>query len=259
MLALPLCLLSSCAWSNVANRPVWNAFEATLVPDNGGLFVATLPVTIPLGLGSIVADTIVAHPLQVLDDAYDDAAQLWDPKDMEFEDAYYTEMAFLPVRTVATPLAFTGSFLGRVLFDIRAPTRSMTEAERLAAYQLREAKREQVLRDTFVAWLRKPSASGGAVSITQWHDSFDEPMREALLGNAERRMFVHRGMLRAGLSKLGSYDGEVGLRDPDPVVSYTCAKHWPRAGVQPSDALLATLRQDPVESVRLAVESRFAQ
>ena len=106
---MSLTLLPSCAWSNVDNRPVWNAFESNLVPESGGLFAATLPLTVPLGLASIVVDTIIAHPLQVVDDAYDDAAELWDSEDLKFDEAYYTEMGFLPIRVLVTPIAFAGS------------------------------------------------------------------------------------------------------------------------------------------------------
>ena len=76
--ALVVMAWPSCAWSNEDNRPVWNAFEENLVPNGGGVFVAALPVTVPLGIGAIAVDTIIAHPLQVVGDAYDDAAQLWD-------------------------------------------------------------------------------------------------------------------------------------------------------------------------------------
>ena len=57
LLCAALTLLSSCAWTRRENRPVWNAFEANLVPDATVPFVAALPVTLPLGLGAILVDT----------------------------------------------------------------------------------------------------------------------------------------------------------------------------------------------------------
>ena len=62
-------MLPACAWARRENRPVWNAFEEHLVPQSQGAFLATLPLTVPVGLLSIAADTLVAHPLQVVDDA----------------------------------------------------------------------------------------------------------------------------------------------------------------------------------------------
>ena len=56
-----LALLTSCAWTNRANRPVWNVFESNLVPESSTAFVCTLPLTVPAGLLAIVGDTFVAE------------------------------------------------------------------------------------------------------------------------------------------------------------------------------------------------------
>lgn len=257
--ALSLTLLPSCAWSNPANRPVWNAFESNLVPDGGGLFVATLPVTVPLGLASIVVDTVIAHPFQVVDDAYGDAARVWDPDDLEFDEAYYTEMGFLPIRTLVTPIVFAGSFLGRAVFDIRAPVAPMSDAERIAEQERQEAARVQQQRRSFIAWLQASGKTRGAANLGEWHASFEEPMREVLAGDAARRARLHTGMLRAGHTKIGNYDGELGLRDADPVVRYMSVLYWPRRAAKPSRELLDVLRKDPVETVRMMAESRFGR
>ncbi|MFT6082184.1 MAG: hypothetical protein ACJAQZ_004262 [Planctomycetota bacterium] len=256
---LSLTLLPSCAWSNIANRPVWNAFESNLVPDSGGLFAATLPVTVPLGLVSIVVDTVIAHPLQVVDEAYGDAARIWDPEDLEFDEAYYTEMGFLPIRTLVTPIVFAGSFLGRSLFDIRAPVAPMSEAEHIAEVERQHEARVQQQRKSFIAWLHASGTTGGAVDVVGWHASFEQPMREALAGDGAHRARLHTGMLRAGFTKIGNYDGEAGLRDADPVVRYMSVFYWPRRAAKPSKELLGALRQDPVETVRLMAEHRFGR
>ena len=258
--ALPILLLAvlpSCAWSNKDNRPVWNSFEKNLVPDGTGLFAATLPLTVPLGLASIVVDTFLAHPLQVVDDAYDDAANLWDEDDLEFDTAYYTEMGFLPVRTVFTPVVFAGSFLGRSVFDIRAPVAPMSDAEREAEEQRREKARIERQRKSFIAWLQSTRATGEAPDIGEWHESFEEPMREALAGDASRRVRLHGGMLGASHTRIGNYDGELGLKDADPVVRYTSVINWPRRSGRPSASVLRALLSDSVDSVRLAAERRF--
>lgn len=252
-----LALLSSCAWSNKDNRPVWNAFEEALVPESEGLFLATLPATVPLGLGAIVVDTVIAHPLQVVDDAYDDAADMWEPDDLQFEDAYYTEMAFLPLRTVVTPVVFGASFLGRSIFDIRAPVKRMSKAEREAQQAERMREQEKKQREAFIARLRAPGTGEGAMWLKEWHPSFDEPMRAALAGNSAHRVSLHNGMLRGGMIKIGSYDAAHGLRDADPVVRYTCVKYWPRGRGAPPAKLVEALWNDPVESIRLLAKRRF--
>lgn len=255
--AVALAMLPSCAWSNEDNRPVWNAFENTMVPSGDGLFLATLPLTVPLGLAAIVVDTVIAHPLQVVDDAYDDAASLWDAEDLEFEESYYTELAFLPLRTVVTPVVFAGSFLGRSIFDIRAPAKKMSKAERAARDAERQRKIEAGKRAAFIAWLRSPGSARGAVWVKEWHPSFDEPMRQALAGDAGMRVSLHNGMLRGGATKVGNYDATAGLRDPDPVVRYTCVREWPRNQAKPPAKLMEALWNDPVESIRLLAKSRF--
>ena len=256
---LPLACLPSCAWSNVDNRPVWNAFEQSLVPDGGGWFVATLPVTVPLGLLAIATDTVIAHPLQVLDDAASDAGELWRPEDFEFEQAYYTEMAGLPIRSLVTPVVFVGSFAGRVLFDIRAPKKPLSDAERLAESQRRDERQQVAMRNAFLGWLQSPGDSDGAASVPEWHPSFDEPMLAALHADVARRIILHTSMLRGRMTKIGTYDAELGLRDEDPVVRYVCIKHWPDNHDKPSAELIAALCQDPVASVRLLANKRFAR
>lgn len=125
-----LLLGSGCAWARRDNRPVWNAFEAHLVPESTGTFVATLPLTVPAGLLAIAVDTLVAHPIQVLDDAWDDSVGLW--HDVPFAAHYYTQSALLPVRAAATPVWFAGSFVLRSLFDIRSEAQREPDQRRLA-------------------------------------------------------------------------------------------------------------------------------
>ena len=66
-------------------------------------------------------------------------------------------------------------------------------------------------------------------------------------------------MLRAGHVAIGNYDGELGLRDADPVVRYMSVVYWPRGAEKPSAELIRTLRNDPAESVRLVAEGRFGR
>ncbi|MBL8724257.1 MAG: hypothetical protein JNK49_09430 [Planctomycetes bacterium] len=139
---------SGCAWARRDNRPVWNAFEAHLVPEQNPAFALALPLTVPGGLLAIAADTLVAHPLQVVDDAWGDAADLW--RGIPFAKHYYTQAATLPVRAVATPVWFVGSFVLRSLFDMR--TAGEAEQEELARVQRERTK--------LLEWLAAVEAGG---------------------------------------------------------------------------------------------------
>lgn len=257
--ALAVCVtaLPSCAWSNQDNRPVWNAFERNLVPDDEALFVAALPLTVPLGLASIVVDAVVAHPIQVVDDSVRDAGSLWDEDDMGFDQAFYTEMACMPFRTVLTPLAFAGSFAGRVLFDLPPHREPRPPEEILAEEHARHAQQQEQLRVGFVTWLENPRRNGRPAFPEQWHDSFAAPLQSSLAGDARNRRSLHLGMLGARVTVYGDYRAEDGLRDADPVVRYLCVENWPMRGKRPAEKLVEALCADSVESVRLRAQARF--
>lgn len=244
-------LATSCAWANPDNRPVWNAFEARFVPEHEGWFYAALPVTVPLGVGAVLVDTLVAHPLQVIDDALEDAGELWDPDDFEFDDKYYTEVVLVPFRVIGTPLAFAGSFVGRSLFDV--PER-LTDEERVA----RERRRAERRQERFAAWLAALPEQRRRSFPTipeQWHESFAEPLRAALAGDAGTRRRLHVAMLGSGRARFGDYDATAGLRDPDPIVRHAVLEAFPEEEL--TAELVATLRADPVESIRLLLEERL--
>src|SRR5262245_19530556 len=204
-------LLGGCAFTRRENRPVWNAFEQNLVPEDSGWFVAALPLTVPGGILAIVADTFVAHPIQVADDAWDDAARLWRKGRPDFDERYYSEMAFLPVRTAFTPVAFLGSFLGRSMFVF--DTEADVAAER--------AQQEAAARERFAAWLVAVQQGGvepyhGAVP--ELDDELGQSVRAAReKANALGRMQIYR--LALSSERLRSLiDPRDALRDLDPVV-----------------------------------------
>ena len=261
--AASFALLSACAWSNPDNRPVWNAFELHLVPQEGAEFYVSLPATVPLGVGAILADTLVVHPLQVVDDAARDVAVLWDPDRLDFARAYFTQLAALPVRAASTPVAFCGSWLGRSVFDVSPHEAALTdeeqrEQEAQARREAEEAQRSarEARAVAFLRWL----ASGGARAPTAprvevWDASFDGALDRALAGDAGDRRTLHAGMLRAGVVRVGPYDATLGLSDPDPVVRFEVLSVWPASEPLPEAALQALL-DDPVESVRLRAKLR---
>lgn len=263
MLLVPL---GGCAWSNPDNRPVWNAFESSLVPEDDGLFYATLPVTVPLGVGAILTDTFVAHPIQVVDDSWRDAGELWDEEDLDFEREYYTQLAFLPFRAVFTPVAFAGSWFGRSVFDIPRHNPELSKQEQLALEEQQRREQEEMEREireqqfeAFEQWLRDGSRRRGrAPRLERWDARLGEALRLALAGDAEGRRRLHVGMLRAKMAVFGPYDAREALRDADPVVRFSALQHW-SDDWSVEAGLRTALRDDPVETVRLAARARWSR
>jgi hypothetical protein len=235
-----LLLLAACAWTRRENRPVWSAFEANLVPESPALFTATLPATVVLGTGAILVDTLVAHPLQVVDEAWDDSAGLW--RNLDLEQAYYTEAAFMPFRAVATPIVFVGSFLGRSMFDFRA--REEVDAERAprAASEHRATKR----------WLEDIAAGFDGRLSTAAPEDFDAELRGLLAAALEKGTALGRRRVyeTAASSFADLVDWHAALQDPSAVVRFRVLEVLPR-DVPLTPELQERLRADPDEAVRL--------
>ena len=254
VVALPLLavMLAGCAWTRRENRPVWNAFESHLVPADTGWFVAALPLTVPGGLAAIVADTLVAHPIQVVDDAWDDAASLWRDGRPDFAEHYWSEMAFLPVRVALTPTCFVFSFLGRSMFDFGPESEAPPES--------RPARPIDDGREPMLAWLSDVAAGGSTAYAGRTPDTLDPDLRNALAralrdGHALGRREVYRVLLRWRLPAAVA-DLTAGLRDPDPVVRFSLIEWWPHdRAVSPE--LVQELYGDAVDAVRRAARARW--
>ncbi|HEX5052233.1 MAG TPA: hypothetical protein VFZ65_10705 [Planctomycetota bacterium] len=234
-----LASLSGCAWARRENRPVWTAFEEHLVPESPAGFAIALPLTVPLGLLAIVTDTFVAHPLQVVDDAWRDSADLW--RGFDFEKAYYTGAGTMPLRAVATPVVFVGSFLGRSCFDVRDT--EDVERDRLA--ELAKARADTL------AWLQRIAGGEDARLAGRPPSSFDAELQAALAlaigrGSALGRLRVYE---RAATSFAGAVDWQLALGDPSAVVRYRVLQILP-GGADVPDATWQRLREDPDEAVR---------
>ncbi len=252
LLAL-LCVTGGCAWTERENRPLWNAFEDNLVPGSEAAFWATLPLTVPVGLGAIVLDTLVVHPVQVMDDAWDDAAWLWRDGRPDFAGRYYSELAFLPVRAAVTPITFAGSFLGRSMFAV-SPEQS--SEERAEAARQRETKALDEMR----AWIVALEAG----QVRRFHGRRPHEGVETLAPDFARALASVDALARLELywvaaslpASAGVVDVRQGLRDPDPIVRFEVLE-WlsPRAEVAPQ--LIERLRDDPVEAVRLRARARW--
>lgn len=237
---------AGCAWTRRENRPVWTAFEDNLVPAEGAAFYAALPATVPLGLGAIVADTFVAHPLQVIDDAAVDAADLW--RDIDFERAYYTQAGILPLRAIATPPWFLLSFAGRSLFDV--------DGEPAAEATAGSDRPDREGTERLLAWLHAIAGGGVAAfgSTAPGIAEADQGKVRAALdaaltgGSAMGRLRVFEACNR--LPALGTLVDRVrGLRDPSAVVRYEALLGVPPTADVPADVISA-LRADPDPAVR---------
>jgi len=240
-------LLAGCAFTNRANRPVWNAFEAKLVPESDGAFYAALPLTIPAGLGAILIDTFVAHPIQVVDEAWSDTCNMW--TDLEFEEHYYTESAWLPLRTVATPVVFAGSFLGRSIFDV--PTPEDKKARRATA---KERKRKAAL-----SWLERIAEGDYVTSSRSLEGVLDVEVVSAVkaalaTGGAHGRILVYTAVSRCDDPTI--VDWIAALADPSAVVRYRLIEAVPQE-VEIPEAALQRLLNDPDEAVRERAARRW--
>lgn len=258
---LCLCLLlPGCAFARRENRPVWNAFEQHLVPEDRTGFLLALPLTVPGGLLAILTDTFVAHPIQVADDAWDDAASLWRNGRPDFDDRYYSEMAFLPLRSGLTPVTFLGSFLGRSMFDVESKAdAAAAQAQRAAESEAAAVAEAQRLRVDFAAWLTQLRAG----SIARWPrevPELDDELRAALRDAPQhtdalgRLCLFHLSLHAPAVATVVPW--EQGLRDPDPGVRFLVLRALPANCPVPDD-LRQQLLQDPVESIRLTAQDRW--
>lgn len=242
-----LLLLSACAWTRRENRPVWNAFEATMVPEPGGAYYAMLPVNVVVGLGAILVDTFIAHPLQVVDDAWEDTRELW--RGIDFAAEYYTESALLPVRAVASPVWLVGSFLGRSMFDWP----SVEEAARR-----RDAAQQRQRRDT-MQWLETVARGEAVSNSARLREPFDTELvaavRAALQGgDADARMRLYRAV--AACSQPDLIDWNAALSDPSAVVRFEVVRRVPR-DFELSAAARRQVLDDSDEAVRLRAAQRW--
>lgn len=106
-------LCCSCAVMSERNRRLMNYCSRHLMPESTTAQVLTAPVVLPTCLLAGMLDTVVVHPLHVVDDAwYDTRAALWEPTGRGF----VTECAVLPVRTLLTPIKFGLQFAARSAF-----------------------------------------------------------------------------------------------------------------------------------------------
>jgi hypothetical protein len=247
LLAL-LLLTSACAWTRRENRPVWVVFEDHLVPEDRTAFALALPLTVPLGVLAILTDTFVAHPLQVVDDAGDDAAEPW--RNLTFDKAYYTRAASVPVRAIGTPLIFVGSFLGRSMFDIRSNEEAAVDRDQRAEQRQKE----------FVAWLRSVAAGSEKGFVGAVPRPFDDEIREAIAAAVQGATPLGRRRLYHEL--LGAFwvgeqiDWNTALSDPSAVVRFEILDRLP-SKFEIAPEVQERLLVDPDPVVRAAVERRF--
>lgn len=152
MAVLAAAPLSGCMLTRPDSGPAFRYVQDHLVPENRTAQYVLLPVFIPLGAAAALTDAAVIHPVMIIDDTAEETANsLW--SNMKWDEQYMTESAALPWRTVATPLFFSGMWVGRVLFEIPDEFRQTvaedpTDYAELAKNQAEVMSRAQALMDT---------------------------------------------------------------------------------------------------------------
>lgn len=117
LLALGAPALTGCMLTRPDSGPAFQAVQDHLVPENRTAQYLLLPVFIPVGAAAAITDAAVIHPVMIIGDTAEDTGDmLWD--NMKWDEQYMTESAALPWRAVATPVFFSGMWVGRVLFEI---------------------------------------------------------------------------------------------------------------------------------------------
>ncbi|HLU40286.1 MAG TPA: hypothetical protein VK081_12945 [Planctomycetota bacterium] len=252
---LSCALAGACAWSNPENRVVWNAFERNVVPEGGVAFWAALPLTLPVGLAAIVADTLVVHPLSVLDDAWRDARSLWEG--LDWRGHYYTQLGFLPLRAAATPAVFAGAFLGRACFDVAPHARGDEPSPEAAEAAADAGAMRARCLEFFAALERQEDAALHGHGTIAWDEQLADAFARALrTANARGRLSLYRAGAYFAMPPLVD-EPWLGLRDADPVVRYLVLLSWPQDRPLP-EGLRADLREDPSEMVRMLARERLA-
>lgn len=133
--ALPA--LTGCMLTRPDSGPTFRFVEDHLVPENRTAQYALLPVFIPVGTVAALTDAAIVHPAMILEDTASDTRNaLW--RGFDWDTKYMTECAALPWRAAATPLFFSGMWLGRVLFEIPGDVSRLHDADSPEARELRE-------------------------------------------------------------------------------------------------------------------------
>lgn len=222
--------LGGCAWSNPDRRPVYEAFEDTMIPEDDGWFIATLPLTIPGGLLAIATDVIIAGPVIAADEAATEASEQWE--DIDWKADYVSEVAVTPFRAATTATEFAFQWAWRSIFDVDEPVdpeeeRALYEA-RIREAEERQRESEAEIRAIMEEVLRDPRAelpplrplptfSWGDYWTPQLQAQFDERRLDL---NPVRRMWFYRAAI------FNHFGTDVKHRygwtdDPDPVLRAT--------------------------------------
>jgi len=117
--ALAVAPLNGCAIFFQRNRPTFNMVEEHVVPKSDGMVLATLPLTVPLGLIALFIDQFVVRPFTIVDDAAEDVYDIfW--KNVNWDDHYLEEVFWSPWYTVGTAIVFPLDLVFRFFFDFEA-------------------------------------------------------------------------------------------------------------------------------------------
>lgn len=170
---------TGCAFSNPDKRPLFEAFDESVVPEDDAAFYATLPLTVPVGLAAVLLDAFVVWPVMTIDDAAYDAADNWD--DIDWERDYVTEVTFAPVRAAYSGVEFGTKFLVRSIFDVsdhkdlreESPDDLLATEEASRSFEEAEQIRLERVFTGIERWLESPTLT--APPIQQFRDAGRQP------------------------------------------------------------------------------------
>ena len=91
---------AGCAIFDSDNRRTLNLLDEYLTPEDPAAKWALAPVALPAGLAAAAVDAAIVHPINTIDDAWGDTAELlWSSHD----ESKFRRAVFAPVAVVATP------------------------------------------------------------------------------------------------------------------------------------------------------------
>jgi hypothetical protein len=118
-LAMLLIVLSSpgCAIFFRRNTPTFNFVEEKVVPENDIALIATLPITLPLGLLALVIDQFVVRPANIVGDVGDATQEIFWNDDW-LGDQYLGFVASSPFRLLGSAIFAPVAFVVVTFFDV---------------------------------------------------------------------------------------------------------------------------------------------
>ncbi len=125
ILFLFLGITSGCAVFHPPDRPITNFLDDHLAPKNETAQTLLMPIALPVGFVSLVADAVIVNPFKQIPDAVNIAEKPFTEID------YYpsVEIIVFPMRIVTSFVMFVGAEITHCLFPIPSSKDSPPQGE----------------------------------------------------------------------------------------------------------------------------------